>query len=215
MVTSDHRIKVVDFGIARRLDAAGVEQATITGSPTSRLVAGTPAYMSPEVLRGEAADVRSDVWALGVLLYEMAPGRRPFRGLDGVRGRGVASWRDRRARSQRACLPGIRTIVQRCLAVDLAERFQRVADVVLHSRTFARAVGGAPSDESPRTARRLRDNRRAHASRCSPCVAATACWPWRLQAWWRPSAASGAARARPGRGSSPAGHSALRRGRHR
>ena len=66
---------VADFGIARALEEAGGEDLTKTG-----IAVGTPAYMSPEQARGDRVDHRADIWALGVLLYEMLAGRRPFGG---------------------------------------------------------------------------------------------------------------------------------------
>jgi serine/threonine-protein kinase len=71
MVTGDGIVKVVDFGIARLADTS----KTQTGS-----LLGTLAYMSPEQLRGEHADARCDVWALGVVFYELIAYQRPFRG---------------------------------------------------------------------------------------------------------------------------------------
>ena len=183
MVTSDHRIKVVDFGIARRLDAAGVEQATITGSLPSRLVAGTPAYMSPEVLRGEAADVRSDVWALGVLLYEMAAGTHPFNGLTAFEV--VASIMEGPPRALSTSMPPqIRTIVQRCLAVDPAERFERVADVGLALEDVRAAVRLAPSNGSPRPARGAVGDKPRSRVAVLAMLAAIGLVAVALAAWW-------------------------------
>jgi serine/threonine protein kinase len=70
MVTPDGRVKITDFGLAR---LAGSTLLTRTGTTL-----GTAAYMSPEQARGESVDERSDVWSLGVVLYEMATGRQPF-----------------------------------------------------------------------------------------------------------------------------------------
>src|SRR5260370_41456248 len=70
-VTADGLVKVVDFGIARLADT--------TKTQTGALL-GTLAYMSPEQLRGEHADARCDVWALGVVFYELIAYQRPFAG---------------------------------------------------------------------------------------------------------------------------------------
>ncbi|HEY6465515.1 MAG TPA: protein kinase, partial [Candidatus Acidoferrales bacterium] len=71
MLTKDGTVKVVDFGIARLVDTS----KTQTG-----LMIGTPAYMSPQLLRGERADAQADIWALGVMLYELIAYQRPFLG---------------------------------------------------------------------------------------------------------------------------------------
>jgi serine/threonine protein kinase len=80
VITPEGRVKGLDFGLARRLPSS--EQADITRSQETG-VSGTLAYMAPEVLSGTTADSRSDIWALGVVLYEMAAGRLPFRGQTG------------------------------------------------------------------------------------------------------------------------------------
>jgi formylglycine-generating enzyme required for sulfatase activity/dienelactone hydrolase len=72
MVTGDGFLKIVDFGIAKLMDVTGPTQTGTT--------LGTVSYMSPEQVEGEPADQRSDVWALGAVLYEMLTGARPFQG---------------------------------------------------------------------------------------------------------------------------------------
>ena len=81
LVTPEGRVKILDFGLARHLEADEVGGKTLSLIPSNqRGVVGTLHYIAPEVFRGEIADARSDIWALGVILYEMAMGRRPFRG---------------------------------------------------------------------------------------------------------------------------------------
>src|SRR4029453_4652250 len=73
-------VKVLDFGLATQsLSQLGQEQ-TQSVSRDSASVVGTPAYMAPEIIRGQRADERSDLWALGVILFELATGSRPFAG---------------------------------------------------------------------------------------------------------------------------------------
>lgn len=76
MLTEDSRVKLTDFGIATAVRGRKLPQAA-SGAPTP---AGTLGYMSPEQARGEPVDARSDLFSLGAVLYEMAVGRRPFRG---------------------------------------------------------------------------------------------------------------------------------------
>src|SRR3972149_2871513 len=80
-LTPDDRLKTLDFGLAKLLRPA--EESALGEGPTesaslTQAVVGTLPYMAPEQLRGEGADHRTDLWAAGVVLYEMATGRRPF-----------------------------------------------------------------------------------------------------------------------------------------
>jgi len=70
-ISSGGHVTVTDFGIARVMNLAGTQAGTIMG---------TPSYMSPEQVNGEAVDGRSDLFSLGVVLYELLTGNKPFRG---------------------------------------------------------------------------------------------------------------------------------------
>lgn len=80
MVTEQGFVKVLDFGLARVMARAGVDHETVSTSTGTGLFAGTPGYLAPEVLREGEPTERSDVFALGVVLYEMAGGQAPFKG---------------------------------------------------------------------------------------------------------------------------------------
>ncbi len=77
-VTPDGRLKILDFGLAKLLQPADPSQTDTTMTQTQGIV-GTPMYMSPEQLRGEEVDARTDIFASGIVLYEMATGQRPFK----------------------------------------------------------------------------------------------------------------------------------------
>ncbi len=82
LISLQGRTKVLDFGLAQRVEPHVVDRTTQSFEPLSEsgALAGTLAYMAPEQLRGQPATARSDVWSLGVLLYELSSGRRPYGG---------------------------------------------------------------------------------------------------------------------------------------
>jgi serine/threonine-protein kinase len=86
-LTPDGKVKVLDFGLAKAWEGPGAASSDLSQSPTlahtgtaAGLILGTAAYMSPEQARGKAVDKRADIWAFGVLLFEMLTGRRLFQG---------------------------------------------------------------------------------------------------------------------------------------
>ena len=130
LITRDGRPKVLDFGLARALSREALSdisqsRASITAEGT---VAGTLAVMAPEMLRGEPADERSDIWSLGVLLYEMASGERPFRGATGFELSGAI------LHAPPAPLPervpqGLARVIYQCLEKNPQHRSQTGGDV--------------------------------------------------------------------------------------
>ena len=150
-VTPDGLVKVLDFGLARQVPPEVAADPTMTFSALeSGGVSGTLVYMAPEVLRGEAGDARSDLWALGVVLYEAASGQLPFRGKTAFE---VSSsiLKDMPAALPARVPPGLWAIVQRCLAKAPGDRYQRAGEVkaALEAVESAAIVGAeAPSRPS-------------------------------------------------------------------
>jgi serine/threonine-protein kinase len=140
MITPEGRAKVLDFGLARRQTAReleGVTRSQITLSEAGGL-AGTLHYLAPEVLRGEETGVRSDIWALGVVLYEMAAGHRPFAGRTGFE-LSSAILREPSAPLPATVSAGLRAVIERCLLKDPAQRYQNAVEV----RAALEAIGSS------------------------------------------------------------------------
>src|SRR6266498_2273937 len=130
VVTPDGLAKVLDFGLARRVGSEIFEGATrsLETMQSASSVSGTLPYMAPEVLRGEAADYGSDLWALGVVLYESACGRLPFGGRTGFE-ISSAIMRELPRPLGPPAPPGLWAIIQRCLAKEPMQRYQRASEV--------------------------------------------------------------------------------------
>jgi serine/threonine-protein kinase len=129
MVTKSGRVKLVDFGLAH------VPEATVLTATGTTL--GTPAYMAPEQVRGEATDARADLWALGAVLYEMLAGRPPFGGetLQAVL-YGVVNQAPEPLDRLRPGLPAaLVRIVNRALAKDRLARYQQAEQMLVELRT--------------------------------------------------------------------------------
>src|SRR4029453_19184925 len=132
MLTRDGRVKILDFGIAKleaRKSSDGVAShaAPLT---TAGVVLGTVPYMAPEQGRGEAVDSRADVFALGVLLYELTTGRRPFEGSTFVTGSAILNDTPPPLTSVRTDVPSdLDRIVSRCLEKEPKARAQSALDV--------------------------------------------------------------------------------------
>src|SRR5262245_52663637 len=131
--------KLLDFGLAKLkgptvpISMTAIEQATTTGGPktASGTILGTVHYMSPEQVEGREADARSDLWALGVVIYEMATGTRPFEGDSAASVIGAILKDTPPAISARQPLApsSLDRAVARCLARDPDDRWQSAADL--------------------------------------------------------------------------------------
>jgi hypothetical protein len=130
MRTRDGRLKILDFGLARLEGSAAGRLADRLTSPG--LVIGTPAYMAPEQLSGEDANVRSDVFAFGVLLYEYACGRHPFEAATAVAlaARVMASEAVPIERAVPQLPQAVAEVIDRCLRKDPASRYGSATEIV-------------------------------------------------------------------------------------
>jgi len=130
VVTPQGLAKVLDFGLASRLPKLAVDEATASIGPLegAGAIAGTLSYMAPEVLRGQAGDYRSDLWALGVVLYEAASGTLPFRGATGLEVSSAILNEPALPLADRIP-PGLWAVIQHCLAKEPAQRYQRAGEV--------------------------------------------------------------------------------------
>jgi serine/threonine protein kinase len=134
-VRDDGTVKVLDFGLAKMLDASGAADASLAPTITSPavtgpgVVLGTAAYMAPEQARGKMADARADIWAFGVVLYEMLTGVRPFEGetVSEVISEVLKSEPDW-TRIPAETPPALRRLLRRCLHKDRGQRLRAIAD---------------------------------------------------------------------------------------
>jgi len=141
-LTPRSQVKLLDFGLARRihkdqLDASGKSDSPLT---ESNAVVGTLFYVAPEVLLHETADARSDLWALGVVLYEMAAGTHPFTRQT------LFQFTSAVLREPPRPLPpgvpdGLRRVILRCLAKNPAERYQGAGETRAALETMRAASG--------------------------------------------------------------------------
>jgi serine/threonine-protein kinase len=149
MVTKDGRVKVLDFGLARMGPAGEPADSALPTEAHTRegVVMGTMPYMSPEQVSGRPLDRRTDVFSLGVLLYEMASGRRPFQGASSAE-LASAILRDPppALATLRAGLPeGLVQVVARCLEKDPAARLPGMREVHAALSSVSAGANEGPS----------------------------------------------------------------------
>jgi eukaryotic-like serine/threonine-protein kinase len=158
-------VKVLDFGITKMMDRVG--EASSNAGPTpmasaprfdetnANVVMGSPRYMPPEQLRSSAIDARADIWALGVILYELLTGVSPFDGdtmtalLAAILQDPTPSLRDRRADAP----PGLEAAIARCLEKDPSGRYPDVAELTQALAPFGSASSHVSADRVSRVIR--------------------------------------------------------------
>ena len=151
-VREDGTVKVLDFGLAKALDpnpdADPSQSPTLTAAATQMgVIMGTAAYMSPEQARGKTVDKRADVWAFGVVLYEMLMGARPFQGEDVSLTLASVMKSDVDVRTLPPDVPAsLRTLLRRCLEKDPRQRMRDIGDVRLAMKGAFETTASAPAE---------------------------------------------------------------------
>jgi serine/threonine protein kinase len=132
MISSKGQVKITDFGLARLIDSS---RLTKTG-----IMMGTVAYMSPEQIRAGEVDHRSDIWALGVILYEMATGKLPFKGeRDQAVTHQILSEDAEPISSLRTAIPlDLERIINKCMEKAPSNRYQHVDDLAVDLKNVRR-----------------------------------------------------------------------------
>ncbi len=160
VLTTDDQVKILDFGLARILhpestDGPGNEDPTMSMRTRPGSVMGTVGYMSPEQVRGETVDHRTDIFSLGCLLHELISGRRAFSG--NTQAEVSAAILDRQPaaleRTGRDLPEEVQLIVDRCLEKTPARRFQNAGDLAFALRSLASGSGSETTAPEPRGSR--------------------------------------------------------------
>jgi len=172
MMDPNGRVVVLDFGLAKRI----VGDVRVTQSD---LYLGTPEYCSPEQLRGEELDERTDLYALGVVLHELLCGRPPYSSRDTTNlHRAILAGRRTPLRKRRADLPrGVEALVDRLLERDRERRIGTAGEVIARIQ----ALRGALADDDRRPGPRSRGGRLLRMMAASPlwvALGGATLFPW-------------------------------------
>jgi eukaryotic-like serine/threonine-protein kinase len=147
-VSKDGHVKILDFGLAKLVTPAGLPESenapTIDHQTTPGVVLGTVGYMSPEQVRGLPSDQRSDIFALGAILYESLSGKRAFQGKTSADTMSAILKEEppELSETNRTVPPAIERIVHHCLEKNPEERFQSARDVAFGLEALSNAGSG-------------------------------------------------------------------------
>ncbi len=153
-VTKDGHVKILDFGLAKlaapRSLAEAAQATTVVEATEAGTRLGTVGYMSPEQVRGQTVDQRSDIFSFGCVLYEMLVGRPPFRRETAADTASAILHQDPAplAGTGQVVTPALQEIVSRCLEKRAEERFSSAHDLALALRAYTK--GEAPATAAPR-----------------------------------------------------------------
>jgi serine/threonine protein kinase len=152
-ITHAGEVKILDFGLAKSwFESLEVFQADATHSMPATAVIGALAYLSPEQVRGEEADDRSDIFSLGVIAYEMLRGVLPFTRATPIETlQAIVNDAPGLPAGTRRISPGLDRVIRRCLAKERAQRFQSMRDVRFN---FEASVTDAGDGQTPPPASR-------------------------------------------------------------
>jgi len=133
-ITNDGRVKILDFGLAKLImpeSSSGADAPTLHGVTEPGLIMGTVGYMSPEQVRGQTADQRSDIFAFGAILYEMISGKRAFHGETSADTMSAILKEEvpELSETARNVPPGLERIVRHCLEKSASQRFHSAGDL--------------------------------------------------------------------------------------
>ena len=166
-ITSDGRVKILDFGLAKltRPEAvSGADAPTVHGVTEPGLIMGTAGYMSPEQVRGQAADPRSDIFAFGAILYEMLSGKRAFHGETSADTMSAILKEEvpELSETARNVPAGLERIVRHCLEKHPSQRFHSAGDLAfdLESLTEISATSSKSGAQAAVTQVRGEESRR-------------------------------------------------------
>jgi serine/threonine protein kinase/tetratricopeptide (TPR) repeat protein len=188
MITDEGEVKILDFGLARRDEPAAVghdQDVTAAAMTMPGQIMGTPGYMSPEQAAGKPTDARTDLFSLGVVLYEMVTGARPFRG-DAAMDVIIALCRDEPEAPSAlnpAVTPEVERVIARCMAKRPDDRYVGARELLAEldaldpataaSRSLVSSPGGPSSTTGPISAPPLAPTTSSpHTSTTLPATAA-------------------------------------------